>query len=100
MRMAGIEMKVSKRAASFISKDGILSREDCSETDTALCDVSELTLKNIANTSTLYRKTSSFSKNTPIDFNDLGITDGNLSVGATLSSAWRRRFCRLEYFWV
>jgi len=76
-------------SGAFISKDGILSREDCSETDTALCNVSELTLKNIANISTLYRKTSSFNKNTPIDFNDLGITDGNLSVGATLSSAWR-----------
>ena len=86
-------------SGSFISKDGILSREDCSDTDTALCDLSELTLKNIANTSTLYRKTSSFSKNTPIDFNDLGITDGNLSVGATLSNAWRDGSVGLEYFW-
>jgi hypothetical protein len=76
-------------SGSFISKDGVLSREDCSETDTALCNVSELTLKNIANTSTLYRKTSSFNKNTPINFDNLGITNGNLSVSAQLSSAWR-----------
>ena len=76
-------------SGSFISSDGILSREDCSDTDTALCNVSELTLNNIANISTFFRKTSSFNKSTPIDFNNLGITDGNLSVGATLSNAWR-----------
>ena len=43
--MIGIEMRILKASGSFISKDGVLSREDCSETDTALCNVSELTLK-------------------------------------------------------
>ena len=93
--MAGIEMRSIEASGSFISKDGVLSREDCSETDTALCNVSELTLKNIANTSTLYRKTSSFNKNTPIDFDDLGITNGNLSVGATVIKCMARWFCKL-----
>ena len=32
-----------------ISNDGKLSRADCSENDTALCNLSSLTLQNIAN---------------------------------------------------
>ena len=76
-------------SGAFISKDGVLSREDCSETDITLCDITELSLNNIANTSTSYRKTSSFSKSTPVDFNELGITNGSLSVSSTMSSSWR-----------
>ena len=76
-------------SGAFISKDGVLSREDCSETDTTLCDVTELSLENIANTSTSYRKTSSFSKSTPVNFDELGITNGSLSVSSSISSAWR-----------
>ena len=76
-------------SGAFISKDGVLSREDCSEADTTLCDITELSLNNIANTSTFYTKTSSFSKSTPVDFNELGITNGSLSVSSTISSSWR-----------
>ena len=76
-------------SGAFISKDGVLSREDCSETDTILCDVTELSLENIANTSTSYRKTSNFSKSTPVNFDELGITNGSLSVSSTISRSWR-----------
>jgi hypothetical protein len=76
-------------SGAFISKDGVLSREDCSETDKTLCNLTELSLENIANTSTSYRKTSSFSKSTPVNFDELGITNGSLSVSSTISSAWR-----------
>ncbi|MDA7788293.1 Ig-like domain-containing protein [Gammaproteobacteria bacterium] len=76
-------------SGAFISKNGVLSREDCSEADTTLCDITELSLNNIANTSTSYTKTSNFSKSTPVDFNELGITNGSLSVSSTISSSWR-----------
>tara|TARA_B100001093_G_scaffold440224_1_gene440615 strand:+ start:349 stop:3675 length:3327 start_codon:yes stop_codon:yes gene_type:complete len=74
---------------AFITDSGRLKREDCSDTDTTLCGIAELTLKNIANASTNFRRTSSFNKNTSVDFNDLGITEGSLSVSASLSSSWR-----------
>lgn len=76
-------------SGAFISKDGILSRADCSESDTELCNITDLSLKNIANASTLFNKASSFSKNSPIDFDNLGISDGSLSVSSSISSAWR-----------
>jgi hypothetical protein len=72
-----------------ISKEGILSREDCSENDTTLCNINILSLDNIANASTSYTRTSSFTKSTPIDFDELGIANGSLSVSASLSSSWR-----------
>ena len=72
-----------------ISKEGILSREDCSENDTTLCNINILSLDNIANASTSYTRTSSFTKSTPVDFDELGIANGSLSVSASLSSSWR-----------
>ncbi|MEL1236864.1 MAG: hypothetical protein VXA61_09340, partial [Candidatus Neomarinimicrobiota bacterium] len=76
-------------SGAFISNDGILSRADCSENDTSLCNVTNLTLQNIANTSTQFRQNSSFRKNTPVDFADLGIEDGSLYVDAYTASSWR-----------
>ena len=72
-----------------VTDSGILKREHCSETDTTLCDIREFTLKNIANASTTYTTNSTFVKNTTIDFNDLGITEGSLAVQTSKSSAWR-----------
>ncbi|MDA0754307.1 MAG: Ig-like domain-containing protein, partial [Candidatus Marinimicrobia bacterium] len=72
-----------------ISKEGILSREDCNEQDTALCNVTDLSLANIANVSTSYTKTSSFSKSTPVNFEELGITNGSLTVSSSIASSWR-----------
>ncbi len=72
-----------------ISKEGILSREDCNEQDTALCNVTDLSLVNIANASTSYTKTSSFSKSTPVNFDELGITNGSLTVSSSIASSWR-----------
>ena len=43
-------------SGAFISSDGILSRADCSDTDTALCNITDLSLKNISNASTVYQQ--------------------------------------------
>ena len=74
---------------ALITDSGILKRAHCSETDTALCNISELTLKNVANASTSFHRQSAFSKNTSVNFNDLGVTDGSISVTASKSSSWR-----------
>ena len=74
---------------ALITDSGRLKREDCSDTDTTLCDVAELTLKNIANASTDFSRISSFNKSTSLNFNDLGITEGSLNVSARFSSSWR-----------
>ena len=76
-------------SGALISNDGKLSRANCSENDTALCDLSDLTLKNIANTSTAYYKISNFLKDGDIDFSSLGIDVGSLNVSAQNSYAWR-----------
>ena len=44
---------------------------------------------NIANASTSYTKTSSFSKSTPVNFDELGITNGSLTVSSSIASSWR-----------
>ena len=75
-------------SGAFISDDGILSRADCSLTDTELCNISELTLKNISNASTSYLRTSNFYNNT-IDFNDINVTSGTLYVNASDARTWR-----------
>lgn len=76
-------------SGALISNDGKLSRADCSENDTALCDLSSLTLQNISNTSTSYQKISNFLKDGDIDFTSLGIDAGSLNVSAQNSHAWR-----------
>jgi len=76
-------------SGALISNEGKLSRADCSENDTALCDLSSLTLQNISNTSTSYQKISNFLKDGDIDFTSLGIDVGSLNVSAQNSYAWR-----------
>ena len=78
----------------FISDSGILYREHCSSSDDenflAFCNVSEslnITLENIANTSTLFRRESSFINNS-INLNDQ-IEQGSLQVQASDSRSWR-----------
>ena len=75
-------------SGAYISEDGVLSRADCSATDTQLCNITELSLKNISNASTSYVRSSSFFKHN-IDFTDLGISEGSLYVTANDARAWR-----------
>lgn len=80
--------EVIEASGAYISQEGLLSRKDCSETDTQLCNISELTLKNISNASTSYEQYSIFNKQN-IDFDEIGINDGSLSVQAKDSRTWR-----------
>ena len=80
--------EVLKASGAFISKDGVLSRADCSATDTQLCNITDLTLKNIANASTSFTQNSNFFKSN-IDFDAIGINAGSLAVTASDSRAWR-----------
>ncbi|MDA0849333.1 MAG: Ig-like domain-containing protein, partial [Verrucomicrobia bacterium] len=75
-------------SGAFISDSGVLSRADCSETDTELCNITDLSLKNISNASTSYTQSSNFF-NSSIDFNDINVTSGTLYVNARDSRAWR-----------
>ena len=75
-------------SGAFISNNGILSRADCSETDTELCNISELSLKNISNASTSFSQNSYFY-NSNIDFDDINVTSGTLYVEANDSRSWR-----------
>ena len=75
-------------SGAFISDSGVLSRADCSETDTELCSITDLSLKNISNASTSYQQTSDFF-NSDIDFNDINVTSGTLYVNARDSRTWR-----------
>jgi hypothetical protein len=75
-------------SGAFISDSGVLSRADCSETDTELCSITDLSLKNISNSSTSYQQTSDFF-NSGIDFNDINVTSGTLYVNARDSRTWR-----------
>ena len=75
-------------SGAFISDGGVLSRADCSETDTELCSITDLSLKNISNASTSYQQTSDFF-NSDIDFNDINVTSGTLYVNARDSRTWR-----------
>ncbi len=75
-------------SGAFISDSGRLYRADCSETDTQLCSITDLSLKNISNASTSYIKSSSFYKNN-VDFTDLGINSGSLYVSASDARTWR-----------
>ncbi|HIF60582.1 MAG TPA: hypothetical protein EYQ26_13990 [Rhodospirillales bacterium] len=75
-------------SGAFISNSGVLSRADCSETDTELCSITELSLKNISNASTSYQQSSDFF-NSGIDFSDINVTSGTLYVNARDSRAWR-----------
>jgi len=75
-------------SGAFISDSGVLSRADCSEADTELCSITDLSLKNISNASTSYQQTSDFF-NSDIDFNDINVTSGTLYVNASDSRTWR-----------
>ena len=70
----------------YISNSGILSREHCSETDTTGCNISEITLENVANTSTQYSKQSNFFNN---DLTIDELKSGSLAVYSNDSRAWR-----------
>ncbi len=75
-------------SGAFISDSGVLSRADCSDTDTELCNITDLSLKNISNASTSYTQSSNFF-NSSIDFNDINVTSGTLYVDARDSRTWR-----------
>ena len=70
----------------YISKEGILSREHCSSTDTIGCDLSEITLENVANTSTSYSRQSNFFNQ---DIEIAGLKAGSLAVYAFDNRSWR-----------
>ena len=80
--------EVLQASGAFISNTGVLSRADCSETDTELCNITDLTLKNIANASTSFAQDSNFFK-TNIDFDAIGIKAGSLAVTASDRRSWR-----------
>ena len=61
MMRAGIKEEITA-SKGFISNEGVLSREHCSDEDTTLCNVTEITLDNIANTATTYHRQSNFIK--------------------------------------
>jgi hypothetical protein len=70
----------------YISNTGVLSREYCSESDTTLCNITEITLDNIANTATSYHRQSNFlNDNLTID----GIAEGSIAVYAWDARDWR-----------
>ena len=70
----------------FISNEGVLSREHCSDEDTTLCNVTEITLDNIANTATTYHRQSNFIKDSlSID----GVAEGSIAVYAWDARDWR-----------
>jgi hypothetical protein len=71
---------------SFISSDGKLSREHCSASDTIGCDLTEITIDNVANASTSYSKQSNFFNN-DVTINEL--KSGSLAVYANDSRSWR-----------
>ena len=70
----------------YISNDGKLSRKDCSETDTTGCNLTDITLDNVANTSTNYEKQSNFF-NTDITFQNFD--QSSLAVYSRDSRSWR-----------
>jgi len=80
--------EVLTASGAYISDSGRLYRADCSETDTELCSITDLSLKNISNASTSFEQSSNFYKN-DIDFADLGVNSGSLYVTARDSRAWR-----------
>ncbi|MEL0310229.1 MAG: hypothetical protein VXA18_05525, partial [Gammaproteobacteria bacterium] len=71
---------------SFISSDGKLSREDCSETDTIGCNLTDISIDNVANASTSYNKQSNFFNN---DISIDELKSGSLAVYARDSRSWR-----------
>jgi hypothetical protein len=71
---------------SYISSDGKLSREHCSETDTIGCNIDKISLENVANASTSFQKQSNFFNN---DITIDGLESGSLAVYANDSRSWR-----------
>ena len=70
----------------YISNTGVLSREHCSESDKALCNITEITLDNIANTATSYHRQSNFlNDNLTID----EVAEGSIAVYAWDARDWR-----------
>ena len=74
----------------YISDSGELYREHCSENDTTFCNQNEsleISLENIANTATFYRRTSAFiNDNASLDDS---INSGSLQVTAVDDRSWR-----------
>ena len=70
----------------FISNEGVLSREHCSDEDTTLCNVTEITLDNIANTATTYHRQSNFIKDS-LSIDD--VAEGSIAVYAWDARDWR-----------
>ena len=70
----------------YISNEGVLSREHCSATDIVGCDITDITLNNVANTSTQYSKQSNFFNN---DISIAGLKAGSLAVYSNDSRSWR-----------
>ncbi len=75
-------------SGAYISNSGEISRKDCSDDDTTLCGVSDLSLNTIGNASTQYYKSSVFF-NPNVDMESIGINDGTLAVSAYDARSWR-----------
>ncbi|MDA9932513.1 cadherin-like domain-containing protein [Gammaproteobacteria bacterium] len=73
---------------SYISSDGKLSREHCSETDTIGCNIDKISLQNVANASTIFQKQSNFFNN---DITIDGLESGSLAVYAFEERSWREQ---------
>ena len=70
----------------YISNTGVLSREHCSLSDTTLCNITEITLENVANTASSYHRQSNFlNDNLTIE----GVADGSIAVYAWDARDWR-----------
>ena len=64
-----------------LSIEGVLSREHCVSSNEVLCNVSTITLENIANTATTYFRQSNFiNENVSIE----GVNSGSIAVYLSL----------------
>ena len=69
-----------------LSIEGVLSREHCVSSNEVLCNVSTITLENIANTATTYFRQSNFiNENVSIE----GVNSGSIAVYAWDARDWR-----------
>ena len=86
MMKGGISVREITASKGYISDEGVLSTEYCSEIDTTICNVAEITLNNIANTATTYHRQSYFLKDN-ISIED--VADGSIAVYAWDARDWR-----------
>ena len=80
-----MQLESIESSNAFLSKSGVLSREDCSSTDTELCDITDFSLEAVANAATHYSRKSSFY-NSAISVDNLS---GNITVTAEDARTWR-----------